>query len=559
MSPLVTWIYFPFGLVGPVVLDPARLGGDLGLWFTIGVAGQIGVMLTFAIGLRLLKRLRPTKVGPIITISVIIAGVMVRALLITQMVDWWTLSATAELGYRIQSGLIGQTTALLILSLAVSAYSYHKNIATTLAHQRLELETLTDSMSERLEAMKVSIRSEVHKSVDPLVQQLDDMLRELSSNSQAEKVCESLRQIVENELRPLSHRLSSATESVASSVTTAQLSEGVKLPRSSRVRVSLLLRPILIGALVVVLAVSQSAQQFDFPRSLLFPVLSGVLVFLVLSFFRLALKAWTPPLWIGVITATILVPIATVVTYFVERAVGIAIPISLGVAAAIVFAVLGLATSLYFVVTEHRVSSEHQLKQSMIVRQTRLSALRQQEYVVRNHLSYIIHGSIQSALYSASMRLAAIKHPTPESVAEIRADINRAVMLIDSEQSRYELVIDTLSDIAEVWDGTCNVHWSLDHKTVVVLVHAPEAATSVAEIAKEAVGNAIRHGLATDVRISISSSDGLVALHVSDNGVGIEPEWQAGLGTRMLNEVCLEWSRVSDESGTHLHTLLATR
>ena len=54
-----------------------------------------------------------------------------------------------------------------------------------------------------------------------------------------------------------------------------------------------------------------------------------------------------------------------------------------------------------------------------------------------------------------------------------------------------------------------------------VLITRSDMATHLYRIAQEAASNAIRHGHATEVRISLAIEDGQVRLTIVDNGIGI--------------------------------------
>ncbi len=70
---------------------------------------------------------------------------------------------------------------------------------------------------------------------------------------------------------------------------------------------------------------------------------------------------------------------------------------------------------------------------------------------------------------------------------------------------------------------------------------------SVAEIVRECVANSARHGKAAKASVDISAQDGLVIVTVIDNGLGACSDAPLGLGSHMMNELCLAWSRVSGE------------
>ena len=69
-----------------------------------------------------------------------------------------------------------------------------------------------------------------------------------------------------------------------------------------------------------------------------------------------------------------------------------------------------------------------------------------------------------------------------------------------------------------------------------VLIHDAAAATHLYHIAQEAVRNAVRHGKARRITISLASPENCVALTVTDDGVGLPGDFRKGrgLGIRIM-------------------------
>lgn len=69
-----------------------------------------------------------------------------------------------------------------------------------------------------------------------------------------------------------------------------------------------------------------------------------------------------------------------------------------------------------------------------------------------------------------------------------------------------------------------------------VLIPNAMTATHLYRIAQEAVTNAMRHGKAGRIDISLTSRNGRITLAIEDNGEGLPETWQAGggLGTRIM-------------------------
>lgn len=69
-----------------------------------------------------------------------------------------------------------------------------------------------------------------------------------------------------------------------------------------------------------------------------------------------------------------------------------------------------------------------------------------------------------------------------------------------------------------------------------VLMDDPAVATHLYRIAQEAISNAVRHGKAKRLDLSLSERGGILTLTVEDDGEGLPEHWEAhkGLGTGIM-------------------------
>ena len=72
----------------------------------------------------------------------------------------------------------------------------------------------------------------------------------------------------------------------------------------------------------------------------------------------------------------------------------------------------------------------------------------------------------------------------------------------------------------------------------------------------EAVSNAVRHGRARRVEVAITAGARCVEMRVWDDGTTPIGESRAGLGSQILEDCSLEWSRTGDDSGHELRVVL---
>lgn len=547
-SVVVALLYLPISLAGPLLVDRDRLSGGVGLWLLIGLAGELAVLVVFA-GCRVVPGPR-RSCRACVTLVVIVAALLARAAVIAWLPWQQGLTPQPEWGYRVAAALVTQVGLLVVLSLTVSAYAYHRALATELAGQRAELLEARRSLAERVTHLRAQLADEVHRTIDPLIAELDERLAKAARAGDATQAQGAVREVVDESLRPLSHRLTEPS-ALSPVVHSAPVARPGRLPLPSHVSVRQLIHPGTVGLLVALMAGSQGIRELSIGGAVMFTVAMGVGVALVLAVIRAPLGRWSPPTRLGIAVTMVVSSIALTGTLVTLRVIDWPVPEHIRLAAVVMGAVVGGIVAFYSVVTSRREVMESDLRASIEDLEVTLSALRQYEFVTRRELGVILHGSVQSALHAASMRLAAHPHPDDVLLAQIRSDIAQAIGRLDSPGSPDVLLVDTLSDIAELWNGTCAVRWTVDHRTVRLMVESPTASASVAEITRECVANAIRHGGATDVWITIGSTGDRIVVTALDNGTRIT-DWRPGLGTLLMDELCLAWTHEPAHPGTRL-------
>lgn len=558
LSPIVTLLYLPFGLIGPLVIDPARLGGRWSDWLLVALAGQLALMLVFALGRWGLHRGGGDR-SPVGTVIVMVVAITARAFVLAGLVPILGLADRFEIVYRIGSSLVAQLGVLMIFAVVVSAQTQHGRQAAALEAQREALADLNRTMRARLDETISTLRAEVRRTIDPLIRDVDAELEALTGKVDVAPVRESIRSAVEDDLRPLSHRLAVATDVDEVLAAGESVPAPGRSPLPSRMAIARLCQPILFGLLMALISTSQSLREFTFPLVLTFPVVSGILVGLLMAALRGLLGRWVPPLWWGITVVALTGGASVLVGVLVQPLLGLPVPRFINGAAFLVGAIVATLIALHAAVDQRRADTEEALRTSILELQEAPSLLRQHSFAARRHLSYVIHGSIQSALHAAALRLATMENPDETLIASIRQDISVATARLDEPVSPHVMLVDTLQEIADLWSGTCDVRWSMDHRTVRAVAESPVAAMSITEIVRECVTNAVRHGRAHTVTVRLQrSGDGRVVLEIADDGVASEAPAVPGLGSHMLDEMCVTWERTSGKSGTRVVAEVAT-
>lgn len=183
-----------------------------------------------------------------------------------------------------------------------------------------------------------------------------------------------------------------------------------------------------------------------------------------------------------------------------------------------------------------------------------ISQLQQRLWVIRRRAGFALHGGFQGALHVVAMKLAAEASPSPEFVAGLRRDVQRAVARVTAPPASPPSLQNICADVAALWQGTCAITADIAPGAGDVHIRHPFTAECAAEVVLELAQNAVRHGRASQVRVRITGSDDRLMIEVADNGVWVDGK--AGLGTQMLDDFCSAWSVECAKTGSFVGATL---
>ena len=557
LSPKVALCYFPVSLAGPMFIDRERFGGSLAVWLLLSAVAQLALMGAFEILRRGIHRPGRAQSQPGLTLAAILVAVLFRGAVLAIFVRWFGFSPDVEFGYRL-TGSLTAAAMIIVIALVVSAHERHRALVEQLDRERAGLADLDMSMQGRLAEITRGVTALVTSKVEPLLNDLDSALTEVASGADVAPSLQSLRHLVDDELRPLSHQLSVETvdlDVLALPVPPAARPR-VPLPEYLRVRDALL--PGSSGILTILSALGPAFRELTVLQSLTFLLELGAFVALGVGGLRALAGRLRLPVYACIATTSIAVSLIVAGGLIILDQIGLPGPDHVVIPGLIIGGVIGAGTAAYCAVDERRSMTEAQLLFAVQELQSSVSRLRQQAWIGRRRVSYILHGSVQSALHAAALRLTASAHPDPELIAEIRQDISAAMAKLGTTAELPTVLPDALDETADLWSGACTVRWNLSEEAQGLAAQSATTAECAAEIVREGVGNAVRHGGATHVDVTIVAQSTRLVLVIADDGCAGHHEERKGLGSRMLDEMCVRWTRETDDLGTRLIAELAT-
>jgi signal transduction histidine kinase len=170
------------------------------------------------------------------------------------------------------------------------------------------------------------------------------------------------------------------------------------------------------------------------------------------------------------------------------------------------------------------------------------SQLRQEVWLNRRRIASILHGSVQSALYASAIRLAKSDSPSSEEIESVQSDITAAISKLETTDGA-ENFAEVLDQIKAVWDGAVEVELpSIGVEILQKLESNPVASACAAEVVREAVSNAAKHGKAEHVVIALEQNGpNLLGITVTNDGQPLREEIVSGYGSSILDEVAFSW------------------
>lgn len=210
---------------------------------------------------------------------------------------------------------------------------------------------------------------------------------------------------------------------------------------------------------------------------------------------------------------------------------------------------------------EKRTEIEKQITADLISIAKENSLFAQRLWVFRKRWLLILHGNVQSSLTAALTRLQNAKEVDPVLVELLKQDLGRAEAAVESNLHARVNLANGILELQEVWQGICDVNVTISERAKRALARSDDTAFCVNEILKEAVSNAVRHGDASEADVTIDRiTDDVLHVEVVNNGSAPSKKSEtSGIGSNLLDEVCLSWKLAADKKGTSLVAELPIR
>lgn len=466
-------------------------------------------------------------------IRAVAVAMVLAALGVTSGIDWTR---------RLPAAVLGFTAALLVLNTLLGFVVVHREREARLRHNQLAARLARDTSVEEVREQRDEIVSRVRAEIHAVIGGRD--------GGDAQVVAADLRRVADDLVRPLSHELAGTAPLPGTppaptkrSYSIGDLMLGAAAPRP--------LSPTLVVALFVVFGGPFLLVSLPPGKAAAVLALGAVGAWLLLAaadeiLARVPVTSNAARFALACalsVLAGVLLAASTPWTIGgpedVVRRVALADVLLIPIISVVLLLLRGAAAQ--------QRQLEAKLMQSEATLKWETARVRCVQWREQHQLARAMHGPLQSAIGLGILRLESpppADHSHDSLVHSVREQIMASVVSLEGSPESDERFDQTLRETADTWQGICDVSWSMSDNAAAALRCDHVAAAATTAISTEACWNAIRHGHAEKVRVTVRlADDRTIHLVVRNDGGAPAPEGQdrpAGLGTRMLTDMTID-------------------
>jgi two-component sensor histidine kinase len=443
--------------------------------------------------------------------------------------------------FRVVGGITMGAGIFMFSGLALGARTEHNALLAQLTQVQASLLALRNSSKARLREASDLLASSTRELLLP---KLDDLQTLVKSRGDSNLALLNLRNLIQNEVRPLSQDLSTqATVLVEDHVKIEPVPKRYRLfrpemelrglIRPNSAGVSLAIGGLLLGYVIL------GAPRCD--KILYLSVISWGMAWLAKALVPAGLKvSQRIAIWsLFVIGTAMAVPPYLIAITEIEEPnepwlLLLIWPVSL---LSLMFYAFSESLDRDRVAVRAALNAENQ----QLAHDQAL--FEQQLWLGRRAWQFVVHGTVQSALTAALTRLQSTPEPEQYVLNRVAEDLERARQALLAPPVRTIDLPDSIAQLKATWRGICDIRTNISDRAARALRSNNDACLCVNEIIKEAVSNAVRHGEAKVVNIAIDRHDDFsLEIQVSNDGVPLRAQNELGVGSRLIEELTTDWT-----------------
>lgn len=522
-----------------LVSSPSRIKGSFFEWVivaTVGYLATLVVLLAFRATVLPATEGRPPK-RLMTSIAYFVSG-GVRGGAIYLFGAWLGIMPEAELWYRLIGGPLFVYGGMSMLAIFNASRLRHEKALANLETEKAELDELRGGIRERIRLQQADLLRRVQAVLAPAVEQVKSELK-----TSPQSISHKLRDVVETVVRPLSHDIG-RTNNVDEAVSSLSKRAAVAYSRGrfpSRVSAGDMIVPELMLFATASIAIVSNVISFR-ERAFIASVVSLIGVWVFYKVAQRTMRNFWVPFWVSLLVTVVVALLNSLFIFGLLFSIGLVL--SEALLLQFMLSQVLIASLSYYMQFLRTQRKDAEFEMTKVVSDLAIlnSQLRQEVWLNRRRIASILHGSVQSALYASAIRLAKIEAPSAQEIEVVQADISAAINKLESVEGA-ENFSEVLNQIQVVWEGAVEVELPNISREVLAKLEAnPVASACAAEVVREAVSNAVKHGGAEHIVIGVEMNAAhLLGITVTNDGQPLPAAVEAGYGSTIMDEVAFSW------------------
>jgi signal transduction histidine kinase len=443
-----------------------------------------------------------------------------------------------------RSSLLNTTVSFAIVVIAIANTRRHQMIAGQLFRERARLENTKRVASEQIEQFHQNLVASIRQDLKSHIDQM--------SGKSSREVLSLLHELINQVVQPLSREIASRNR--------AWTPDFVSTPKL-KIEWSALLSRSFNPKNVNYVAIPLLLTLIVFPTLLLRSSFTEAVVGLVvtnavaISIGFMSRKIYSKRqgnvieyLAVVSITGFAMGIASTYLTRDYEAKYSLLIPGTL------FYIISAILLSLINGAEGQRTAAAYELKSTVEQLEWNVSRIRESQRQDYRRLSRNLHDGVQAQLSSKYLELEkmiATENLAEEFLPEMITSFHALIEGLADRKVSVDPIDIVIEKVRENWSSIAKISLGSDPAILRSIEEDSLCSTSIVDVIPELVFNGIKHGKATEIDLLFELIGGeRVRLSVIDNGNFEVVESAMGLGTTILNESCISWTRERSNART---------
>jgi signal transduction histidine kinase len=536
--------------------DYDRLGGNPILWLSLSIIGLFVTIGSIELLSLLVKKRQWKKPHAFVALSILILAGFFRGLSLLVFGQLFGIVPETDVIYRLTGGPIFVVAIYFLADLVVSSLLQHRGQLQSLEARKAELVSSRSGFEAELLRLDEMQRARVRELVAPSIWELQKHLSATTKNVQ--DAIYELRSLNEQIVRPLSHQYAASSNDQALSLPGAIGRPSLARPRGlpKRVNLTQAINPAFYLYSAIMLGFSSQSAVLGLVNGVLLVALVTPILMLGVLGFRFLLRGKVVRFSRALVLIALSGSLIGLVAGLLVQLLGLTASELFPVQAMMFSGINMLFTFLIGAIQQERDGSLAELEKTIAELEVLNSSLKQRAWLARKSLAMELHGSIQATLQSVTAKLAKLKNPSDRELEKALEQVRSAFDRIGNQDYLAGKSLEELLDeLVLLWEGALDLSISVSADAALLLNEDQALARCVLEACREAVTNAVKHGGAEQVRISVTKDESFINVVAKNDGNQLTGE-STGRGFELFRDIAHRFSLTNEDQGVTLEVQL---